>query len=246
MSRVHAIYDTIGSQYSPQRQADPRIFQAIIHALKQAASVVNVGAGTGSYEPLDRRVVAVEPSRVMISQRPGESSPVVQASAIALPFIDRSFDAALAVLTIHHWENQRLGMSELRRVSRQRAVILTWDPDFNEFWLTDYLPEILEIDRVDFPSLDFFGDFGEVSIQRVVIPRDCTDGFLGAYWSRPHAYLDSRVRAGISIFSKLADVRTGLRRLESDLADGVWEKRYGHIRHLPHLDLGYVLVAIEF
>ena len=243
---MDAIYDTIGSQYSPQRQADPRILRVIFQALEKAASVVNVGAGAGSYESLDRQVIAVEPSRVMIRQRPSESSPVVQASALALPFADGSFDASLAILTIHHWAHQRLGMSELCRVSRQRAVVLTWDPDFDDFWLTDYLPEILEIDRETFPSLDFFDDYGKVSVQRLVIPNDCTDGFLGAYWSRPRAYLNAEVRAGMSVFSKLDDANIGLSRLKRDLADGVWDKRYGHIRHLPHLDLGYALVVIEF
>ena len=170
--------------------------------------MVNVGAGAGSYEPSDKRVVAVEPSRVMINQRSSVSSPVVQATALALPFSDRSFDASLAILTIHHWEDQRQGMSELCRVSRQRAVIFTWDPNFDDFWLTDYLPEILEIDRQNFPSLDFFGEFGEVTVQRVPIPKDCADGFLCAFWNRPQAYLDSDVRAGMSTFSKLSSKNT--------------------------------------
>ena len=137
-------------------------------------------------------------------------------------------------------------MSELQRVSKYRAVIFTWDPDFDDFWLTDYFPEILDIDRQNFPPLDFFGKYGKSSIQRVPIPRNCADGFLCAYWSRPQAYLDSDVRAGMSTLSKITDIESGLSRLESDLADGAWENRYGDIRRLPHLDLGYALVTIEF
>lgn len=244
---MDALYDTIGRRYARQRRPDPRIRQAIVRALGDAGSVVNVGAGTGSYEPADRLVVAVEPSRTMLRQRPGGSTPAVQASALALPFVDDSFDASLAVLTMHHWGDRRLGMSELGRVSRRRSVIFTWDPDFDGFWLTDYLPEILDIDRDLFPALDgFFGEYGEATVQRVPVPSDCADGFLCAYWSRPHAYLDADVRAGMSTFSKLTDMHGGLARLERDLADGTWDRRYGDIRRLPHLDLGYAVVTVDY
>lgn len=241
-----AIYDVIGRGYSSQRQPDPRIYQAILEALGDAQSIVNVGAGTGSYEPRDRSVVAVEPSQIMIDQRDENSAPVIQATASALPFEDNSFDAALAILTIHHWDDQRLGLSELRRVARKRTVIFTWDPSFDNFWLTDYFPEILEIDKRIFPKVaEFYGEFGEVKVHRVEIPTDCTDGFLCAYWSRPHAYLDPAVRAGISTFSLISDVDIGLKKLESDLSNGVWESRYGKSKDLPALDLGYVLVTIN-
>lgn len=237
----------MGYRYSLLRRPDPRISHAIVEALGDAHAIVNVGAGAGSYEPQDRPVVAVEPSRTMIDQRSKNSAPVIQGSALALPFADHSFDAALAVLTVHHWENWRLGLSELRRIARKRAVVFTWDPEFDGFWLTDYFPEILDIDRRIFPSLDrSFGEFGRVTIRRLPIPADCTDGFLCAYWSRPHAYLEPSIRSGISTFSKLADTETGLANLERNLSEGVWDRRYGHIRDLPQLDLGYAVVVIDF
>lgn len=239
-----ALYDTIGHGYANRRQPDPRINQAIQNALGNAGSVVNVGAGCGSYEPVNTAVVAVELSTTMIEQRPASAAPAVQATAMALPFRDKSFDASLAVLTVHHWPDKMRGLAELRRVTRQRVVILTWDPAYANFWLSDYLPRLLEIDRPQFPAMDQFGQaFGQIRILPVPIPHDCTDGFMCAYWRRPAAYLDPGVRRGISTFAKLGDVGQALKRLERDLKDGTWHKRYGDILQQESLDLGYRLIV---
>jgi len=242
---VPHLYDTIGIGYRALRRPDPRIAAAIITALGPVSSVVNVGAGAGSYEPADRRVVAVEPSREMIGQRPAGAAPVVQASATALPFGAGAFDAALAVLTVHHWPDRARGLAELRRVARDRVVILTWLPDAAGFWLTeDYFPELVAIDRAIFPTRDEMErHLGPVELRPLPIPHDCADGFLGAYWRRPHAYLDAAVRGAISTFSKITDVEPGLERLRRDLADGTWTRRHGLLLERAELDLGYRLVV---
>jgi SAM-dependent methyltransferase len=238
------LYDRIGVGYGAHRCPDPRIAAAIVSALGPARSVVNVGAGAGSYEPADRAVVAVEPSAAMIRQRPRGSAPVVQASATGLPFRDGAFDAALAVLTVHHWPDRAQGLAELRRVARHRVVILTWDPESTGFWLVeDYFPA-LAMDREIFPSLEELRRLlGAIDAHPLPIPHDCVDGFLGAYWRRPHAYLDPAVRGAISTFSKIGDVEAGLARLRHDLEDGAWARRHGHLSTRSHLDLGYRLVV---
>lgn len=241
------LYDEIGVGYERYRRPDPRIAAAIMEALGALAPVVNVGAGTGSYEPDDRPVVAVEPSMTMIRQRRGRIVPVVRASATNLPFGDGAFAAALAVLTIHHWPDRARGLSELARVARRRLVFLTYDPAAEGFWLVDdYFPEIREFDRRHMPSLEEFQRVGwSVEVRPLPIPHDCSDGFLGAYWRRPSAYLDPDARGAISAFSKLSDVDTGLSRLRSDLGDGTWERRYGYLRSRTALDLGYRLVIVN-
>jgi SAM-dependent methyltransferase len=202
-----------------------------------------VGAGAGSYEPADRRVLAVEPSPEMIRQRPPGSAPAVQASATALPFRDGAFDATLAVLTVHHWPDRPRGLAELRRVARERAVILTWEPDAAPFWLVDYFPELVALDRAIFEPLDALrGLLGPIEVRPVPIPHDCLDGFLGAYWRRPEAYLDAGVRGAISTFTKLGDVEPGLARLRQDLSDGTWQRRNAALLGRPALDLGYRLL----
>lgn len=244
MARTPQLYDKIGVGYASYRRPDPRISAAIMRALGELSPVVNVGAGTGSYEPEDRSVVAVEPSMAMIRQRRIHAGLVVQASALDLPFRDAAFAAALAVLTIHHWPDRARGLRELARVARHRLVIVTYDPAAAGFWLADdYFPDILEIDRQILPSLDELRHaLGPVEVHRLPIPHDCRDGFLGAYWRRPHAYLDAGVRGAISTFAKLPNVDAGLARLRADLADGTWESRYGHLLHQTTLDLGYRLV----
>jgi SAM-dependent methyltransferase len=240
---VTELYDTIGAGYRRLRRPDQRIAAAILRGLGGAPSVVNVGAGTGSYEPEDRRVVAVEPSLTMIRQRRPSAPPVVRASGTALPFRDETFDASLAILTIHHWPDRQKGLQELRRTARSRTVILTWDPDCGAFWLTDYFPEILEIDRDLFPSLeDFRRALGRVTVVDVPIPHDCSDGFLGAYWRRPSSYLDPAVRSAISGFWRMGDVEPGVSRLRADLDSGEWQRRYGDVLARDTLDLGYRLV----
>ncbi len=239
------LYDAIGIGYRDFRRPDPRLETAIIRALNQAETVVNVGAGAGSYEPSDRSVVAVEPAMTMIRQRRPGSAPVVQASATELPFRDDGFAAALAILTVHHWPDQARGLDEMARVARRRVVVVTWDPSTSGFWLTDdYFPEIFEIDRPLFPSIeDFRKALGRVEVHPLPIPHDCVDGFLGAYWRRPHAYLDAGVRSAISTFAKLHDLGRGLDRLRRDLEDGSWTRRYGDLLDQPEIDLGYRIVV---
>lgn len=241
-----ALYDTIGRGYRERRQPDPRIGERIRSALVGCRSIVNIGAGAGSYEPDDRELVAVEPSTVMIRQRGRVAAPVVQARAQQLPFAGECFDASLAILTIHHWEDLETGLQEMRRVARERVVILTFDPDADSFWLTDYFPAIPAIDRESMPALDALRDMlGDVHIEDVPVPADCTDGFLGAYWRRPEVYLDAEARAAISLFTKLPDVEEGVEALRRDLASGAWARRYGHLLDRDAVDLGYGLVTAE-
>jgi len=252
---VRAVYDAIGTGYVAHRQADPRIALEIRAALGNAARVVNVGAGAGSYEPSDLDVVAVEPSWEMIRQRPPRRrsqgrAAAVQALAERLPFPDGAFDAALAVLTVHHWVDRRAGLAELARVAR-RVVVVTWDPAGRDsFWLTtEYLPEIVEFDLPRFPSPSELADSlgGHVTTQVLPVPHDCVDGFLGAFWRRPDAYLDPAVRSAMSCFAQLpaGRVESGLSRLADDLLQGRWEAKFGHLRSLDSVDLGYRLVLAE-
>jgi len=240
-------YDAIGRSYSTQRRPDPRLAARLEALIGCDGTVLNVGAGTGSYEPVRSGVVAVEPSTVMLSQRSASAAPGVKAVAEALPFQDKAFDVVLAILTVHHWKNQRRGLEECARVAQDRVVILTWDPSAEDFWLTrDYFPEILATDRRIFPSMDLLrAVFGRIDVQPLAIPCDCVDGFLGAYWQRPEAYLDEGVRAGISSFSRLPNIGPQLQRLERDLASGNWERRNAELRHFPDLDIGYRLVVAE-
>jgi SAM-dependent methyltransferase len=240
-------YDTIGRSYSTRRQPDPRLAARLDALIGGDSTVLNVGAGTGSYEPVRTGVVAVEPSTVMLRQRPPSAAPAVRAVAEALPFQDQAFDVVLGILTVHHWNDQRRGLEECARVARDRVVIMTWDPDAEGFWLVrDYFPDILEIDRRIFPSMDLFrAVFGSITVQPLPIPRDCVDGFLGAFWRRPEAYLDEEVRAGISTFGRLTNIDLQLERLERDLASGNWERRNAELRHRADLDVGYRLVTAE-
>jgi len=240
----NALYDAIGAGYAKLRKPDPRIAQAIHRALGDARSVLNVGAGSGSYEPTDRAVTALEPSAEMIRQRPLGSAKVLQGIAEDLPFADLEFDAAMAVLTVHHWTDLKAGLREMRRVAKDRLVILTFDPSTPYFWLADYIPEIAELDKPTMPELSVFERIlRKTTVETVPIPHDCTDGFLGAYWRRPHAYLDARVRSAISTFAKMGDVSNALTRLASDLSSGVWEDRYGRLLDAESLDVGYRLVV---
>lgn len=241
-------YDEIGRTYTATRRPDPRWEAAIWAALGAARTIVNVGAGAGSYEPHDRTVIAIEPSRAMIDKRPEGAAPAIQASAESLPLDDDSVDAAMAVATLHHWQDVPRGLEELQRVARERIVILTWDTSFaGRFWLTrDYLPEIDEWTVDQLPSIDEIGALlGAVERRRLPIPRDCHDGFLRAYWARPEAYLDEHVRRNISQFNLVDPVaiERGIDRLQRDLESGGWDARNGHLRTLDALDLGYVLLT---
>jgi SAM-dependent methyltransferase len=214
--------------------------------LGQAATVVNLGAGVGSYEPADRKLTAVEPSGLMISQRAGNGPPVVQARAERLPFKNDSFDAAMAILSLHHWSDIETGLLEARRVAKHRVVLLTWIGFIEHFWLLDYLPQIREIDEPLFPSIENLAQIlGPLRVVRVPIPHDCTDGFLCAYWRRPHAYLDEGVRSAISTFSRVPDFEDGLLHLERDLQSGKWHERYSHLFQSESMDHGYRLVVTK-
>lgn len=243
---MSALYDKIGVGYAKLRKPDIRIARAIHDALGDAQSVLNVGAGAGSYEPTDRLITALEPSAEMIRQRPPESGRAFQGTAEDMPFADDQFDAAMAVLTVHHWSNLQAGLLEMRRVTKGPLVILTFDPASPYFWLADYIPEIITLDQPIMPKLDMFDRIlGETAVSTVAVPRDCTDGFLGAYWQRPHAYLDPRVRSAISTFSKIDSVDAALTKLEQDLSLGVWDERYGDLMELESLDIGYRLVVVQ-
>ena len=237
-------YDTIGLQYATGRGEDPRIAALLRRALGDSPSVINVGAGTGSYEPRDRFVVAVEPSDTMIRQRRAGSAPVVQAVAESLPFRDGAVASTLAVLTVHHWSDQQAGLSELCRVARERVAILSWDPSSFGFWLTqDYFPEFVERDRLRCPAISTLASpLRNATVTPVPIPHDCVDGFLGAYWRRPAAYLDSAIRSGISSFAQSSHL-SGLQRLADDLASGRWEAKYGELLERDELDMGYRIIA---
>lgn len=237
-------YDTIGLNYANLRKPDPRIGALIKDALGPAKTVLNVGAGAGSYEPDDKQVTAVEPSIEMIRQRPATSATVVQGFAEDLPFDDNSFDASMAVLTIHHWMDQAKGLREMRRVTRGNIVILTYDPDFHDFWLLDYIPELIALDEDQMPKLATYKQWlGAVDISAVPIPHDCTDGFLSAYWRRPAAYLDPKIRAAMSPFWALGDIENALQKLAHELESGAWAKRYANLINLDTCDCGYRLVT---
>ena len=242
-----ARYDAIGRTYTATRGTEPRIAARIWDALGDARTVVNVGAGTGSYEPPDRDLTAVEPSAVMIAQRPPEAAPAVQASAEALPFDDASFDAAMAVLTLHHWSDLRAGCAELRRVARDRVVVFSWDPTYvGRMWLgPEYFPRLAREDADGFPSLAEQADALGAEVEVVPIPWDCRDGFFSAFWRRPEAYLDPAVRAGISTLAKRSEdeLAEGLARLRADLESGAWARRHADLLERDELDLGYRLLV---
>ena len=243
---MHASYDTIGVNYSDLRKPDARIEAAIGRALGSAEIVLNVGAGAGSYEPADRQVTAVEPSIELIHQRSARAAPVVRGHAENLPFDDKSFDASMAILTVHHWSDKEKGLKEMRRVTRGPVVLLTFDPAYRGQWLTDYIPELVTLDDAQMPRMtDYEKWLGSVEISAVPIPHDCTDGFLYAYWRRPAAYLDPRIRTGMSSFWAIDNVTDGLKRLASDLDTGAWAQRYSELLELDACDLGYRLVTTK-
>jgi SAM-dependent methyltransferase len=245
-----AAYDRIGLNYSEVRRADPRIEAAIWSALGDARSIVNVGAGAGSYEPKDREVTAVEPSSVMIAQRPAGAAPAIQGVAEDLPLRDDQVDAAMGVFTMQHWSDVDQGLAEMLRVARRRIVLLTLDVEvMEEMWLArDYMPEIAEYDRRAFPSIEHLeAVLPEPRIETVPIPSDCTDGFCVALWSRPELHLDPRVRQASSTWHRLptAAIDRALGNLSRDLESGEWDRRYGHLREQSSLDVGLRLVRAE-
>jgi SAM-dependent methyltransferase len=238
-----AKYDIIGINYAELRKPDARIAAAIRAALGQAETVLNVGAGTGSYEPVDRQVTAVEPSLEMIRKRSPSAARVIQASADNLPFDDDAFDASMAILTLHHWPDKESGLREMRRVTRGRIVLLTFDPSQRP-WLTDYLPELTALDEAQMPAMsDYERWLGPVRVTPVRVPHDCSDGFLYAYWRQPGAYLDARIRSGSSSFWTIRNTEAGLQKLKQDLETGEWSRRYAGLLALDAYDAGYRLVV---
>jgi len=240
------VYDTIGVGYAERRRPDPRIEARLRAALGDAATVLNVGAGTGSYEPTDRTVVAVEPSAAMIAQRPASAAPAIRAIAGELPFPDRAFDGALVVLSVHHWPDAAAGLADVRRVTRGPVVVFSFDYAVHaQQWLvTDYLPEMVGLDR-DLPTPDAVATaLGGGTVDVLPIPHDCTDGFCHAWWRRPAAYLDPGVRAAISGIARLPApvVDRGVAALRRDLDDGTWHRRHAALLAETEIDGGYRLI----
>ena len=242
------LYDSIGRTYASRRRSDPKIEAAIMEALGDAESVVNVGAGAGSYEPAST-IAAIEPSSVMIAQRPLGSAPVLQAVAEQIPLRDQCAAAAMALLTVHHWTDVAAGVAELRRIARRRLVFLTWRPaELARFWIADYLPESARIDATSERPVDsLISLLPEARLYPVPIPHDCVDGFGAAYWRRPAAYLDPDIRAGISFFARATqdELRPGLERLASDLRTGRWHAAHADLLELDALDVGYCLLVAD-
>jgi SAM-dependent methyltransferase len=241
------LYDTIGAAYTVTRRTEPRIAAQVWAALGDARTVLNVGAGTGSYEPPDRDVTAVEPSAVMRAQRPAGAARCVAATAESLPFEDQSFDAAMAFSTIHHWQDPIAGLREMRRVAR-RVVVFTFDASetgwLNRFWLTrDYLPEVANL-LTGRPSLTELAGAIGARVEPVLVPWDCADGFFEAYWRRPEAYLDEGVRRGVSVWTIVGPdaEQRAVRSLRADLASGRWAERNRDLAGLDAAELGLRLL----
>jgi SAM-dependent methyltransferase len=243
------LYDSIGCGYVGVRRADPRIERRLHRPLGDASRVLNVGAGAGSYEPTDRLVVAVEPSHAMIAQRPQGSAGVVRGVADRLPVSDGAFEAAMALLTVHHWPDPIAGLRELRRVTTGPIVVFTFDKEVHERqWLvTEYLPTMTDLD-VHLPSPATIADvLGGGVIEVLPVPHDCIDGFCHAWWRRPEAYLDPRVRAGISGIARLPSdvVDRAMAQLEDDLASGAWHRAHEDLLGREEIDAGYRIVVSE-
>jgi len=237
-------YDEIGVGYALARRADPVIFEQVMDLLGDTQDVVNIGAGTGNYEPTDRSVVAVEPYSVMRSQRQSPA-PVVAAFAENLPFADKSFETGLAMFTIHHWPDRDQGITELGRVSNNQ-VVLVYEPlvAAAAFWLSDYFTDLRPEPPYPHPTADWLAHHLTVEeVRTMYVPANCTDGFAGCYWNRPDRYLDEQVQAGMSVLAKLSDEAraAGSKRLASELASGQWDDKYGHLRDLDRYDAGYRL-----
>lgn len=250
MSKLGTRYERIGHGYARLRREDPRIAARIEAALGGARTVVNVGAGAGSYEPRDRHVIAVEPSDVMAAQRPADLPPAITATAGRLPLRDASVNAAMAILTVHHWDREReAGVRELRRVARGPVVILTYLPEVsNRMWLVqDYVPEVGEMDLRTFPDVDELATWlgGDTRVETIPIHRDSPDWMFGSFWAHPERVLDPEARGVTSGFARLPTETTHRveEALAADLRSGEWDRRHGHLRELESLDVGLRLVV---
>ena len=247
---MSARYDSIGHGYAATRREEPRFREIILAALGHAKSVVNVGAGAGSYEPRDRYVLAIEPSDVMAAQRPRALAPAIRGEAHRLPLRDGSVEAAMSVLSLHHWEtHQEQGVRELRRVASGPVVLFTCDPEVSgSMWLMkDYLPEVADLDRRIFPDIERLATWlgGRTRIDVIPIPRDTCDWMLMSFWAHPERVLDASARNATSGFARMSTdvVERVVASVERDLHDGTWDARHGHLRKLDEYDAGLRLVV---
>ena len=244
-------YDQSGQKYASHRQTDPRIAAYVHEALSDAKTVLNVGAGAGSYEQADKYVVAVETSMVMRSQRTANAKiPAIIGTADALPFDDNAFDASMAMVTVHHWPDINKGLKELRRVTKNQVLIMTFDPDaLDNFWNAHYFPELIEVEKARYPTIDFIVNAlgGNCEVKSIPIPLDCVDGFQEAFYGRPEAFLEKEVRLSQSAWSFLKeDLENELvRRLANDLQSGNWDKKYGHFRTQPSFTCALRLIVAK-
>ncbi|MEJ7785362.1 MAG: methyltransferase domain-containing protein [Solirubrobacteraceae bacterium] len=247
--RPHVDYEVHGRSYARHRRADPRIAARIHAALGGARTVVNVGAGAGSYEPADRWLLAVEPSAVMRAQRPAGAAPAIAGVAEALPLDDGAVDAAMACATIHHWADVAAGLAELRRVARGPVVVFTFDLAHLPAWQHDHLAACVEVELPRFPAIAEVEAMlgGRTRVEAIPTPADCTDGFFEAYWNRPEALLDPAVRASQSVWALLPDTRQTaiVERLRADLTSGAWDAEHGALRSMTALDGALRLVVSE-
>lgn len=234
-------YAALGQHYSHIRRTDPCIAAWVHRALGDARTVLNVGAGSGSYEPHDRYVLAVEPSQAMRAQRPKDSAPAINAVAEELPLDDQSVDAAMAIITVHQWRDLDKGLQELKRVSRGPVIILTFDGEaLDRYWLAHYAPELISVERPRYPEIQKIADMlgKETQVHTVPIPIDCQDGFTEAYYARPEAFLDVSVRRSQSAWSFVTqeDQSRFVSELQRDLESGVWDGRFGEWRKKPYFE----------
>ncbi len=241
-------YDKYGQKYSGHRQTDPRIAEFVYNELKDLKTILNVGAGAGSYEPNDKYVVAVEPSVTMRNQRlKNGKSPAIDTTADSLPFDNNSFDASMAMVTVHHWPDMKKGLNELKRVTKKKVIVMTFDPDcLSDFWNAEYFPEIINIEKQRYPSNDFIAESlgGNCEIKSIPIPFDCVDGFQEAFYGRPEAFLNKEVRLNQSAWGFLPEGEEDkiVKRLADDLASGDWDKKYGYHRELNEFTCALKLI----
>mgnify|MGYP000595294586 CR=1 FL=1 len=245
-------YDSFGQEYTHHRQTDPRIAAYVLKELKGMNTILNVGAGAGSYEPNDKYVVAVEPSKVMRAQRIATGKkPALEATAETLPFDDDSFDACMAIVTVHHWPDIEKGLKHLRRIARKKVIVMTFDPDcLNDFWNAEYFPELIEIEKNRYPKNELVVETlgGNSSIVSVPVPHDCVDGFQEAFFARPEAFLDKAVRTNQSAWGFLPDGKEDelVKRLHNDLTSGQWDEKHGAHRTMPAMTCALKLIIASY